>query len=230
VLVLEPGQWRRLPRLWPQMALTLLAVASIAQSRANSFRFTDGSFSLHAPFWLTWPHSLARLLWIWGWPAIVVVLVVGDARLRRGGLAALAWMGIGLLPYSFLTYSTQIPSRQVYLASAGLALLVGLALAQYAGRRIAVAVLVLMLAHNTLYLWTRKRAQFVERTAPTEQLVRFARATPGPIWMACFPLPQIVAEEALRLNGRSPSDLVWNETGARERGAARFCHAVGNGP
>src|ERR1035438_10410480 len=113
----------------PHVVLVLLALASIAQSRSNSFRFNDGSFSLHAPFWLTWPHSFARLLWIWGWPAVLVLFVSGDRRFRRGTLAALAWMGIALVPYSFLTYSTQIPSRQVYLASAGLALLVGLALA-----------------------------------------------------------------------------------------------------
>ena len=144
VLVVEPGEWReRLPRLAPHVVLVLLGVASIAQSRSNSFRFSDGSFSLHAPFWLTWPHSFARLLWIWGWPALLVLFVFGDARLRRGALAALAWIGIALVPYSFLTYSTQIPSRQVYLASAGLALLVGLALAQYQGHRIAAAVFAL---------------------------------------------------------------------------------------
>src|ERR1017187_5781260 len=173
-LMVEPAEWRRrLPRLAPHLVLVLLSLASIAQSRSNSFRFSDGSFSLHAPFWLTWPHSFARLLWIWGWPAVVVVLVFRDARLRRGGLAALAWMGIALVPYSFLTYSTQIPSRQVYLPSAGLGFLVGLALARFERRRIAAALLALMLLHNTVYLWTKKRAQFVERAAPTDQLIGF---------------------------------------------------------
>jgi hypothetical protein len=225
VLAVEPEQWRRrLPRLAPHLVLVLLALASIAQSRANSFRFNDGSFSLHAPFWLTWPHSFARLLWIWGWPAVLVLFVFADRRFRRGALAALAWIGIALVPYSFLTYSTQIPSRQVYLASAGLALLVGLALAQFERRWIAGALLALMLLHNTAYLWTRKRAQFVERAAPTDRLIGFARRTPGAIWMQCFPLPAIVAGEALRLaTGRSPSDLVWSAGAARERSATAFC-------
>src|ERR1035438_9197321 len=94
-LMVEPAEWRRrLPRLAPHLVLVLLSVASIAQSRSNSFRFSDGSFSLHAPFWLTWPHSFARLLWIWGWPALLVLFVLGDTRLRRGALAALAWLGI----------------------------------------------------------------------------------------------------------------------------------------
>jgi hypothetical protein len=133
-------------------------------------------------------------------------------------------MGIALVPYSFLTYSTQIPSRQVYLASAGLALVVGLALAQYERRRMAGVVLALMLLHNTVYLWTKKRAQFVERAAPTDQLIGFVRRTPGAIWMQCFPLPPIVAEEAVRLaTGRSPSDLVWSAGTARERSAPAFC-------
>ena len=226
VLAVEPEQWRRrLPRLAPHVILTLLAVASIAQSRSNSFRFHDGSFSLHAPFWLSWPHSFARLLWIWGWPAVLVLFVFGDRRFRRGALAALAWMGIALVPYSFLTYSTAIPSRQVYLASAGLALLVGLAMAKYEGRRIAAALFALMLLHNTVYLWTKKRAQFVERAAPTDQLIRFARRTPGAIWVQCFPLAPIDAAEAVRLAaGRSPSDLVWSARAARERSAAAFCY------
>jgi hypothetical protein len=227
VLVLKSEEWRRrLPRLAPYLVLVMLGVASIAQSRSNSFRFTDGSFSLHAPFWITWPDSFARLLWIWGWPAMLALFVFRDARLRGGAQAALGWIGIALMPYSFLTYSTQIPSRQVYLASAGLALLVGLALAKYESHRFAAAVFALMLLHNTVYLWTKKRAQFVERAAPTEQLIHFVRRTPGAIWVQCFPLAAITAEEAVRLAaGRSPSDLVWSAGAAREREAASFCYA-----
>src|SRR6185436_19909523 len=104
----------------------------------------------------------------------------------------LAWMGIALVPYSFLTYSTQIPSRQTYLASAGLAILVGLAASVITDRRIAVAVLALMLVHNVGYLWTKKRAQFVERAAPTSQLIALAGRTRGRIWVHCFPWPRIV--------------------------------------
>ena len=148
-------------------------------------------FRLGAPFWITSARSFARLLWIWGWPAVLVLFLSGDRRFRRGALAALAWIGIALVPYSFLTYSTQIPSRQVYLASAGLALLVGLALAKYEGRRIAAALFALMLLHNTVYLWTKKRAQFVERAAPTDQLIALAERTRhGRSGYGLFPLPR----------------------------------------
>jgi hypothetical protein len=66
----------------------------------------------------------------------------------------------------------------------------------------------------------------LERAAPTDQLIRFARRTLGAMWVQCFPLPSIDAEEALRLAaGRSPSDLVWSAAAARERSAAAFCYA-----
>ena len=226
LLAVEPAEWRRrLPRLAPHALLAGLAALSIAQSHANSFRFSDGSFSLAAPFWLTWPHSMARLLWVFGWLAIVALRLAGPERWWRGLPRSVAWMGIALVPYSFLTYSTRIPSRQVYLASAGLALLVGLALARLAERRFAALLLAAVLLANVAVLWTRKRRQFVERAAPTEALLAFARATPGPIWVRCFPLPPLVAGEAVHLVlGRSPADLIWDETAARARAAQPFCY------
>lgn len=217
-LLCDPERWKRLV---PHAVLAALAVGSIAQSHANSFRFSDGSFSLAAPFWLTWPRSLARLLWIWGWVAGAAIWFTRNADARRLVLWCAAWMGIALVPYSFLTYSTQIPSRQTYLASAGLALLVGLAAARLDwGRWAAVAAAVLLL-HNVGYLWTKKHEQFVERAAPTQQLILFAERTRGHIWVRCFPLPRIVADEAVRLGaGRPIGTLVW----AQENGASEFCY------
>src|ERR1019366_7168921 len=125
--------WKRsLVRLLPHLALAALAIASVAASRGSSFRFSDGSFSLHAPFWFTWPHGVARVLWGWGWIALAAILWFRTPSLRKPAFRALSWIGIALAPYSFLTYSRQIPSRQTYLASFGLALLVGLALAHLA--------------------------------------------------------------------------------------------------
>lgn len=227
LLTIEWGEWKRsLPRLAPLVVLSALAVLSIAESRSNSFRFSDGSFSLHAPFWITWPHSFARLLWVWGWLALGAVAIAGDARVRRAGVMALAWIGIAFVPYSFLTYSTAIPSRQTYLASAGLAFLVGLAFVQYAHRqKLAGALLAVMVVHNVGYLWTKKRAQFLERAAPTSQLIEVARRTRGVIWVRCFPLPAMDAEAAVRLGaGRAADGLVWDADAARARDAVAFCY------
>ncbi len=107
-------------------------------------------------------------------------------------------------PYSFLLYSTRIPSRQTYLASAGLAMLVGLVASYWqehaGGRRGVLAVVAaVVLVHNVGYLWTKKRSQFLERAAPTEQLIALARQTPGPIWVRCFPRNHFIAEAAAHL-------------------------------
>jgi nitrogen fixation-related uncharacterized protein len=210
--------------LTPHALLALAAVVSIAASQTASFRFSDGSFSLAAPFWITWPRSMARLLWPWGWAAAAIVFWRG-ARKFPAAYASLAWMGIALLPYSFLTYSTQIPSRQTYLASAGLAALVGLALESINRRRLLAAAVVVALVVNLGFLWTRKRRQFLERAEPTEQLIRMARQTPGPIWIRCFPRNRYIAETAVQVGaGRAASDLVWDEAVARRRRAtAVFC-------
>jgi hypothetical protein len=203
----------------PHIAVAAIAALSIAAGHTSSFRFADGSFSLHAPFWITWPRSYARLLWFWGWLALAALAI---RKQLRPALPALAWIGLALIPYSFLTYSTQIPSRQVYLASFGLALLFGLAIAAWNPQpRVAAAVLILAVATNTGYLWTKKRRQYIERAAPTEQLIDLARRTPGPIWVRCFPRQRWTAEEAVRMGAnRPPSTLVWSET---EPHTAEFC-------
>ncbi len=212
--------------------LTGIAVASIAITRTYSFRFADGSFSLSAPFWITWPRGIARLMWIWGWVATSILFLF---RRKTSGVkaafAAFAWMGVALLPYSFLTYSTQIPSRQTYLASAGLATLFGLASAHLLAeggraRKLAAALAVAALLHNLGYLWIRKRAQFAARAQPTEQLIRMARETGGPIRVACFPLAQITAEAAVRLDaGLPPQELLWSQGEAEQhRPKATFCY------
>jgi hypothetical protein len=143
----------------------------------------------------------------------------------------LAWIGVGLAPYSFLLYSTRIPSRQTYLASAGLAMLCGLAMAHWqarAGSRrgVVAAVAAVVLLHNVGYLWTKKRSQFLERAAPTEQLIALARRTPGPIWVQCFPRNRFIAEEAAHMGaGYAPSDLIWDEDeAARRKATAVFCY------
>ncbi len=216
----------------PYMGMAALAVVSIAVTRSYSFRFSDGSFSLHAPFWITWPRSFARLFWFWGWISVAILALRRvKVETRHAALAALAWAAVALLPYSFLTYSTQIPSRQTYLASAGLAALFGLAMANLAesgglARKAAAALAVIALLHNVGYLWIRKRAQFLERAQATELLIRLGRETRGPIWVRCFSQPPLTAQEALRLGaGIPPEEIVWSEADAAVRKpAAVFCY------
>ncbi|MGO9261786.1 MAG: glycosyltransferase family 39 protein [Bryobacteraceae bacterium] len=224
LLAAPRADWRRaLRRLIPYALLGLVVAASILAQHGHSFRFTDGSFSLSAPFWITWPRGMGRLLWIWGWLALIAIAWARERKLWRAAGLALAWSAIGLLPYCFLTYSTQIPSRQTYLASGGLALLFGLAVAHLEtvaklSRKLLIAVVVVALAANIGVVWFRKRRQFQDRAAPTEQLIRTARIYGGPIWVQCFPRNHWIAEAAVYWGaGFPPAVLVWSEEEARRR-------------
>jgi hypothetical protein len=231
-LTVPRTNWRSAAiRLAPFAILGALALLSLATTRDYSFRFADGSFSLHAPFWRTLPRGIFRVLWIWGFVATAaLVRYRKDRALVQTAFVALAWIVIALVPYSFLTYSADIPSRQTYLASAGLAAIVGLVLARLAaepapGSRIAFALAALMLIHNVAYLWAKKRAQFVARAEPTEALIRLAHSTRGPIYVKCFPRPVWIAQEALHLGaGVALADIeLTAEQAAQRPPAAVYC-------
>jgi hypothetical protein len=230
-LLLERGLRRLVFWLAPFAILASISIMHVLHTRSYSnFRFSDGSFSLQAPFWLTWPNSFVRLFWFWGLLAVLAVLIWRPARYAKIILTGLLWAGLALIPYSFLTYATRIPSRQTYLASAGVALIVGCALAtlqeRWWRRRavIVAAVCALVVIHNVGYLWTKKRAQFLERAAPTEQLIALARTSRGPIYVECFPRPPLVADWAVRLTtGRT--DLIWDPA-QRTLATSTFCYKI----
>src|SRR5262249_27509136 len=79
--------------------------------------------------------------------------------LRSSIFLSFIWMGIGFVPYMFIDYMHRIPSRQTYLASAGLAWLMGAAIVAMKERyaknyKWAPPVILLMiLSHNVAYLW-----------------------------------------------------------------------------
>jgi len=197
----------------------------IFSSRAYSFRFHDGSFSLTAPFYITLPVSCARLLWPWGLLALLVLLVLRAKQHRQVVRVAALWIVLSFVPYSFLTYMHRIPSRQTYLASLGLAWIVAAGFWALQSRMrlhrsaVVVAAVVVVLASNIGYIWTKKRQQFADRAAPVEALVALAQKTNGPIYMRSFPDPQIVYESALRMRVRKPVLLIWDAAGSSQAAA-----------
>jgi hypothetical protein len=207
-------------------APAILAAAwavSIYLTRDSSFRFQDGSFSLHAPFWRTLPVNFTRLFWFWGMLGLAMAWRRYRPVVWRGAL----WAAIALLPYCFLTYMPRVPSRQLYLPSAGVALIVGAGMMELEKRKrsAAAAVFAVMLVHNIGYLWIKKRAQFLQRAEPTEQLIALGKKTPGPIYVQCFPRTGLIAQEALHLGaGKAESDILWDAAEAQRRGAATFCY------
>ena len=130
----DARNWRRPSVAEIRRVLAAIVTGSIFLTRDSSFRFADGSFSLHAPFWITWPRGIFRVMWIWGWISAAILWFRGDGEQRRSAALAVAWIAIALVPYSFLTYSTAIPSRQTYLATVGLCVLFGLAVDTFTRR------------------------------------------------------------------------------------------------
>jgi len=206
VVWVERKDWRA--RLWRIVPFGVVAggyFAMIYGARSGHLHFHDGTFSLHAPFWSVVPVTMAHLFWVWGL-ASLAALAAWRARqwLPLLGIAT-AWIVVTLLPYSFLTYMPRVPSRHTYLASAGLALIFAAGFLTFRervrGRRWAVAGLaVAILAHQCVYLWTRKQHQYLVRAAPTEALLQLAREHDGPIRLGCFPYDRSVAEMTLKVN------------------------------
>ncbi len=204
-------------RFWPLLAiggLTFYYAWAIFQSAALHQHLNDGTFSFHAPFWITLPTSLLRLLWPAGLAALPLVWFSRDAGVRRMAMGALGWMAVALGPYVFLTYQMRVPSRHTYLAAAGLALLLGLAVQSLAGLAIprprvaAAAACVLFAAGNVLNLWTRKLPQFERRAEATERFLRAARNLDEPIEIRRGPFPIWVYQHAAAIAlGRPPETV-----------------------
>ncbi len=198
--------WRRW--LAPWFAVALMAAgytALVFAGSGNHLHFHDGTFSLKAPILLTIAWSMFRMFWIWGFLALGVLACYRAWRANGNVvLIGLVWATVTLIPYSFISYMPFVPSRHIYLASVGLSLVVAAAFTVLLERihrpmRVAVALAVLIAGYNCAYIWTRKQRQFLERAAPTEQLIQFARSTRQPVLVHCFPYNFENADLAVRM-------------------------------
>ena len=210
----RPARRRYWIGMVPFAAASLVYFWSIYAARSSHLHFNDGTFSLTAPFYLTLVNSVARMFWVSG--AVALVILWAARRLDRRFIAlTAAWCVITLLPYSFLTYMTRVPSRHTYLASVALAWVAGAALIalreRWPDRRYLVPVVAAVLVtYNLGYLWSRKHRQYRERAAATEELIRFARQTSGPIYVRCFPYAGDVAVLAVTISGAGdPERVRW---------------------
>ena len=118
---------------------------------------------------------------------------------------------VTVVPYSFLTYLPSIPSRNTYLPSVGLAALVGLLFAAlyptFSTRRtrgFAVAFFVVMINQNIAYVWIKKEPQYLERAAPTRELIEALNgldrtvASDASICVVDFPLHPWIGTESVK--------------------------------
>jgi hypothetical protein len=188
--------------LVPLVAIAIAYAAGVFATQTSNQHFQDGTFSLAAPFWKAFALSATRAIWIWGLLGIGVLLTWGSAREKRLAGFGAAWLPFALLPYSFLTYMPQGPSRHHYFTSVAVAILLAVAagiLKRRWGHRTMIAVAAAFVLQNLVYLWAVKRPQFDLRTQPIERLLEFVKHRRGPVLVRCFPYSVDEAARAVRL-------------------------------
>ncbi len=176
--------------------------------------YSDSRFSLSAPWPLVMLNSLWKMLFVWGLVALVIIAWQRQRSDWRNAGIAIAGMAIGIGPYCFLTYMMQVPSRHTYVASLGLAMLVGTAAHRLiaANRRTLLAVLtVAALAVNVEILWVKKIAQYRERAEPSELLKQATAQAKGPIEVECTPLLEVAVKYVIEDSG---GKVVFRHPGA----------------
>lgn len=195
--------WRR----WREMLLPLAPFVVISAvyfalnvfAKSEHLHWNDGTFRLGWHFIPVILNSSARIFWIWGGLALIVLAF---ARKQVNwvvvGIAA-AWMLITLLPYSFVGYMPRVPSRHVYFAMVGRALILAMALmVVWHYRRVTAMLAILFLIWNTAYVSVYKQGQFEARANVTEKLVEEASKLKGAAFeVECFPHAPELAEFAL---------------------------------
>lgn len=179
-------------------------------ARSGHLHYNDGTFQLGLHFLPVVGRSMIRLFWPWGFVALAAILAQGWKNLPRVAFA-IGWCAIAFLPYAFLTYMPFVPSRHTYIASAGVAIVIGCGYRAIESalrpKSPALALLaILVIGIDWGYLWTRKQRQYLERAEPTEVFIQKIQDFRGVVEVACFPYgldPIVRAAEMLHGNGVS---------------------------
>jgi len=188
---------------------------SVFSGRNQNHHFTDGTFALQTGFIKTAFLSAGRGLWVWGWISLGALRLLG-VRNRSLLFAACSWILMALLPYSFLTYMTTVPSRHHYLAGVGYSLIVALALSALLERtrsaKLVVTCIVVIGVHHSSYLWTSKYRQFDKRSEPIEAFIHYVQDEPQrPIHVGCADYFFEEARRAAYLRlGETPAKFVFD--------------------
>ena len=162
------------------------------------------------------PHGIVvagRTLHLLFRPSFYVVLGLLAATRQWQSLRSLPkfllWIVVPMLPYSFLTYSPYIPSRQLYMSSMVLVSVMAYLICQCEPPRIQLALVIAFLAYNISYMWIRNDPEFESRAAPTTQLLALLTShQPAPILLEGFPYPNDIAKNVSRFAPGWTRDLI----------------------
>ena len=154
---------------------------------------------------VAWSDSLPQLdpWWItlvWADAGLAVIALLRLREYWRLAIGCSAWLLIAFLVDLFYRNALHVGTVTAYMASIGLALLIGIAFSASVHRLkppVAAVVALLVVAGNVTLLWTRSRQQMINFAAPTQALITAASFARGPIELTCFPYSLEVAEAAV---------------------------------
>jgi hypothetical protein len=217
-------QWRQRKPLFT--AAYLLYLIPTAVFAVVFLKTWSANTMIHYQFYAVSPHALLvllitlhRLLWPWMYVFLALAMIWGSMRLTAPGAAtAVGLIVLPMLPYMFETYAKSLPSRQLYLACmVFMAIAAGLLqkVKMVELRAAAVAVFCLW---NVFYLWTTKDRQFMERAAPTTELLHVLQTRPPQhIRVEGFPYPvtDIARDVSFLVPGWTP-EMIEVDTGCAD--------------
>jgi len=155
----------------PAMLFSIFFILTLS---AN-FQLTHGTYALGPRGLVVLFKSLHRLVWPWGYLVIVLMLLSQRGRLNRHVADWALLIPLAMLPYMFVRYTTNIPSRQTYLASMLFLPLLAAGVLCLKQKVLRAGLIVAFIGFNIRYMWIVKDAQMEARALPTTALVKALR-------------------------------------------------------
>jgi hypothetical protein len=200
---------------WLLLIPTAVFAAVFAYTLRANFMIGHGTYALGFQAVIVLINSVHRLLWPWAYIVIILSRIANGRWPEPREVARYAgWVAVLMLPYIFVTYTKDIPSRQLYLASAVMVCAMAAGLVQLERKLLRWAFLTSFVAFNIAYLWIRKDAQMEERAAPTTALIETLKKqapTHTLITHFPYPYPEIAKAAALLAPGWKPEEIEVND-------------------
>jgi hypothetical protein len=196
LLLIPLVQWRQRKPLFTRECLlyfipTALFAAVFLQTWASNTMIHYQFYAVSPRALLILLMTLHRTLWPWMYVFVALAMIWGAMRpTARGSATALGLIALPMLPYIFLTYAKSLPSRQLYLACMVFMVIAAGLIQKIKAAELRSAVVVVFCLWNVFYLWTTKDRQFMDRAAPTSELLHVLQTfPPQPIRLEGFPYP-----------------------------------------